>query len=170
MNEMNSSADARGALYISEESIKSAIETFNMSVEETIALRAALKARNRAYAPYSQFKVGSALLTVNGEIYAGCNVESSVYTLTTHAEGLALDNMILGGGSDPALVAVVMESSHGEAMPCGVCRQKLSEFSSPDLAILGVRLEKGAIAAVYRTTLGQTLPNRFGAEIEKRSR
>ena len=96
-------------------------------------VRAAARARNRAVAPYSHFRVGAALMTESGEIITGANVESASYGLTCCAERVALFNGLTGGKRNFLAVAVVA-STKGGPMPCGACRQLLAEYA-PDARI-----------------------------------
>jgi len=91
-------------------------------------VRAAAGARECAVAPYSQFKVGAALLTKGGEIISGANVESASYGLTCCAERVALFNALTGGKKNFVAVAVVARAPGGP-MPCGACRQLLAEYA-----------------------------------------
>src|SRR2546430_1630792 len=91
-------------------------------------VRAAAKARQRAVAPYSKFKVGAALLTRSGEIVTGANVESASYGLTCCAERVALFHALTSGRKGFVAVAVVARAPGG-AMPCGACRQLLAEYA-----------------------------------------
>jgi cytidine deaminase len=92
-------------------------------------IEAALKARENAIAPFSKFQVGSALLTAKGEIISGANVESASYGLTCCAERVALFKALTSGKKDFTAIAVVARVSGGP-MPCGACRQLLSEYAS----------------------------------------
>ena len=91
-------------------------------------MRAAARARQRAVAPYSKFKVGAALLTRSGEIITGANVESASYGLTCCAERVALFKALTAGKRDFVAVAVVARAPGGP-MPCGACRQLLAEYA-----------------------------------------
>ncbi len=91
-------------------------------------IMAALKARKRAVAPYSKFKVGAALLTQEGEIITGANVESASYGLTCCAERVALFKALTEGRTRFKAVAVVARVP-GVPMPCGACRQLLAEYA-----------------------------------------
>jgi len=91
-------------------------------------IAAAAKARERAVAPYSKFKVGAALLTKGGEIIPGANVESASYGLTCCAERVALFSALTAGKKDLIAVAVVARAPGGP-MPCGACRQLLAEYA-----------------------------------------
>lgn len=95
---------------------------------------AALEARSRAYAPYSNFAVGAALLTKSGRIFRGCNVENVSFRLTVCAEQVAVATAIAEGESEFEEIAVVADSKE-PVMPCGACRQTLAEFS-PNMKVV----------------------------------
>jgi len=100
---------------------------------------AANEARKFAYTPYSNFKVGAALLTKSGKLYTGCNIENSSYTPTVCAERTAVFKAVSEGESDFAVIAVVggkEENPLEFCSPCGVCRQVLAEFCGADFRIL----------------------------------
>jgi cytidine deaminase len=98
-----------------------------MTVEELIA--AARAAKGQAYAPYSGFQVGAALLTGTGRCYTGCNIENASFSLTVCAERVALFKAVSEGESDFKAVAIVADGDD-YASPCGACRQVLAEFNS----------------------------------------
>ena len=89
----------------------------------------ALQARERAYAPYSNFPVGAALLGKSGKVYTGCNVENASYPLVMCAERVAVYRAVADGERQFVAIAVVTETG---ATPCGACRQVLREFGGPD--------------------------------------
>lgn len=93
--------------------------------EELIS--AAWDAREKAYAPYSKFKVGAALLSADGQVFPGCNVENISYGLTTCAERVAIGAAVAGGVAKFDAVAVVADTGV-PVSPCGACRQVLAEF------------------------------------------
>jgi cytidine deaminase len=97
-------------------------------VTKLALVMAALKARQRAVAPYSKFKVGAALLTSDGKIITGANVESASYGLTCCAERVALFKALTEGHKHFVAVAVVARAP-GAPMPCGACRQLLAEYA-----------------------------------------
>jgi cytidine deaminase len=99
-----------------------------VKIDKQRLVRAAAKARERAVAPYSKFKVGAALLAKNGEIISGANVESASYGLTCCAERVALFNALTSGRKNFVAVAVVARAPGGP-MPCGACRQLLAEYA-----------------------------------------
>jgi cytidine deaminase len=126
---------------------------------EREALVAAARAvRERAYAPYSKFAVGAAVLDAEGRIHAGCNVENASYPQGWCAEASALAVMVAAGGRKLRAVAVCAVSS-GPVSPCGGCRQKLREFGDEDCPVFVVDLQ----AERGRFTLGELLPHGFGA-------
>lgn len=128
-------------------------------------LNAAGQTRRSAYAPYSKYMVGAAILTSRGEIYTGSNVESADYD-GTHAEEAALAYMVGGGTRSPVMLAVLggLEgSAEGVVMPCGKCRQKLFEFSSLsgyDMDIVVWNGEGGGAPRLLK--LSELLPYAFG--------
>ena len=122
-------------------------------------LAAATAARARAYAPYSGFSVGAALLDDEGRIHAGCNVENAAYPQGQCAEASAIGQMVLGGGR--RLRAVVVTADALEPVtPCGGCRQRLREFGAVDTPVIVA----GPQGVRQRFTLGELLPASFGPE------
>jgi len=109
-------------------------------VEDLKLIEAALKAKEKAYAPYSNFRVGAALLSTSGRIYSGCNVENSSYGLTICAERVALVSAVAAGETNFKTMAIVSDSPNFTA-PCGACRQVMWEFSR-NLRILLVNKKK----------------------------
>lgn len=98
-----------------------------MSDENAKLIEAAIKARENAHAPFSNFKVGSALLTENGEIFTGCNVENATYGLTICAERVAIFKAISDGAKNFTKIAVAADTEN-LTPPCGACRQIIWEF------------------------------------------
>ncbi len=130
----------------------------------------ALEAREQAYAPYSRFRVGAVLLSASGRAWTGCNVENSSYGATVCAERTALGAAVGAGDRGPfPLVAVVSDALHrpggGFITPCGICRQRLSEFGVRGVRLLlgrgGLSVASGAEDHVC-VTLGELLPRSFG--------
>ncbi len=97
-------------------------------------IESAKKAKNKAYAPYSKFSVGAAIIDERGDIHHGCNVENAAYPLGVCAEASAISHMVLSGSR---LIKKIMLVSSGEQMvtPCGGCRQKIKEFSDKNTLI-----------------------------------
>ena len=123
--------------------------------EQLIA--AARAARGRAYARYSHFQVGAALLTDDGRLYTGVNVENASYGLTVCAERNAVGAMVNDGAQRIVAVAVCTENG---VTPCGACRQVLSEFVDPDGDVV-VWIVDGQ-GSVRETTLFTLMPDHFG--------
>ena len=99
-------------------------------------LQAARKAMRRAYAPYSHFKVGAALLTAKGEIFAGCNVENASYGLSNCAERTAIFAAVANAGQRLEIQVIAVVNDQGvPCSPCGACRQVIFEFS-PQATVL----------------------------------
>jgi cytidine deaminase len=117
---------------------------------------AAIDARNRAYAPYSRFQVGAAVLTSSGAVFAGCNVENASYGLTMCAERAAVAAAVAAGQQEFVAVAVVSKGGHA---PCGACRQVLTEFGSTMQVVL---VDADDQSRMRTTKLDQLLPEGFG--------
>jgi len=122
-------------------------------------IAAARNAREQAYAPYSHFAVGAALLDEQGRIHAGCNVENAAYPQGLCAEAVALGQLVLAGGTR-VLAAVVAGDAAQPVTPCGGCRQKLREFAASDAPVWSAD-SQGVTA---RHTLGELLPASFGPD------
>jgi cytidine deaminase len=123
-----------------------------MTDPELIARAAA--ARERAYAPYSNYPVGAALLGKSGQVYTGCNVENAVYSLTICAERTALVKAVSEGEREFEAIAVVTANG---GSPCGSCRQVLAEFG-PDLRVLIATPDR----QIAEQTIAELLPRAFG--------
>lgn len=126
-------------------------------ISKQALVRAALKARLRAVAPYSRFKVGAALLTVRGEIITGGNVESASYGLTCCAERVALFKALSEGKHRFAAIAVVARVSGGP-MPCGACRQLLAEYAPQAVVWVADSRES---AEIHEFKVAELLPAAF---------
>ena len=123
--------------------------------QHTALIDAAVEARQRAYAPYSNYHVGAAVLSTKGEIFAGANVENASYGLTICAERVAAATAV-AAGHDQLVAAAV--ATPGGASPCGACRQFLSEFGS-SMEIWLVDTDDQAKA--NKTDLATLLPRQF---------
>lgn len=123
-------------------------------VQKAQLIQTARNIRERAYAPYSHFRVGAAVLTESGEIFAGVNVENASYGLTVCAERSAVSAMI--GAGEGRIVAVAVATSNG-VTPCGACRQVLAEFAA-DVPVYLINEEADTVTA---TTLAALLPSQF---------
>jgi len=102
-------------------------------VKQTL-INKAMEVRNRAYAPYSQFKVGAALLSNSNTIYTGCNIENSSYSLTCCAERVAIFNAVANGENEFKSLVVVADTLE-PVSPCGACRQVMSEFFTEETKV-----------------------------------
>lgn len=119
---------------------------------------AARAARRYAYAPYSRYTVGAAVLTRSGKVFAGCNIENAAYPSGLCAERVAIFKAVSEGERDLVALAVVTSNA---GSPCGACRQVFSEFAADDAVIVfaparGTRRKK--------LTMKQILPDRFGPQ------
>lgn len=128
-----------------------------MNVETLIA--EAIAARNKAYAPYSKFKVGAAILTRDGKVYRGCNIENAAYSMCNCAERTALFKAYSEGDKDFAIMAVAADTDR-PVPPCGACRQVISELCPKDMTVVLTNL-KGDIK---RLTVEELLPGAFSSE------
>ncbi|HIZ30926.1 MAG TPA: cytidine deaminase [Candidatus Fournierella merdipullorum] len=125
-------------------------------------IRAAFAAREKAYAPYSRFKVGAALEAKDGRVFTGCNIESATYTPTCCAERTALVKAVSEGVREFSRIAIV-GAAEGKVntlvtSPCGVCRQFLYEFGGDELQVILAKSEEDYL----EMTLGELLPIGFG--------
>ncbi|MTI61538.1 MAG: cytidine deaminase [Firmicutes bacterium] len=129
-----------------------------------LLIRKAIEARENAYAPYSNFEVGAALLTKSGRIFQGCNIESASFTPTICAERTAIFKAVSEGETDFAAIAIIGGKT-GEKIdisnstPCGVCRQVMREFSN-NLKIIVAASEND----FREYSLDEILPHSFGPE------
>ena len=134
--------------------------------QEQELIRAAMKARRGAYAPYSGYLVGAALLCRSGKVYTGCNIESASYSPTVCAERCAFFKAVSEGERQFEAIAIVgarADEEKGETYfyPCGVCRQVMMEFCHPqDFWIITARDEEDYLAC----TLEEMLPHGFGPQ------
>lgn len=119
---------------------------------------AAERVRSRAYAPYSHYAVGAAVMGKSGRIYSGCNVENASYGLTVCAERAAIFNAVSGG--ETRLLALAVVTPDGWT-PCGACRQVFLEFAQRDSPVIVADLQ-GKHQRVF--TIGDLLPEGFGPE------
>ena len=125
-----------------------------MTDRELVSL--AVEMQQRSYAPYSHFRVGTALLCCDGTVFTGCNVENAAYGSTICAERTALVKAVSEGYTDFSAIAI---AGQGEdyCWPCGACRQMLYEFA-PDLKVLVSRRD----GQITSATLSELLPHGFG--------
>lgn len=143
------------------------IDYNSLDDNDKMLINAAIDVRKFAYCPYSQYKVGAALLDANSTIHTGCNVESADYTLTSHAEMVAIDSMVKSGCHEVVKIAIVAKGiGNKPATPCGLCRQKISEFDkSNNSNVIIVNLNKNdEIVNIHTTTLSELLPYSFNSD------
>ncbi|MDP3026013.1 MAG: cytidine deaminase [candidate division Zixibacteria bacterium] len=131
------------------------------SAEDRKLVLEAKKTRKNSYAPYSNFKVGAALLARSGKVYTGANLENSSFGQTVCAERLALYKAVSDGEKDFKKIAIVAPGAE-PVTPCGICRQALFEFA-PQLEVLSVNLK----GKVRKYTLRELLPYPFKYEKKK---
>ncbi|WP_247001769.1 cytidine deaminase [Halosolutus gelatinilyticus] len=123
-----------------------------MTAEELVA--AAREIQSQAHVPYSEYRVGAALETADGEVFVGCNLENANYSNSLHAEEVAIAEAVKNGRREFSRIAVSSDRRDG-VTPCGMCRQTLAEFCDDDLIVI---CDKGE-GDVSEYTLGELLPN-----------
>jgi cytidine deaminase len=123
-------------------------------MNETKLIEKAIEAMNKAYAPYSSFKVGAALLTKSGRIFTGCNVENASFGLSICAERVAIFSAVSAGELQFEKL-VVVANTDSPVSPCGACRQVMSEFGDFEVLLVNTRGE------VVRTRVSELLPRAF---------
>ncbi|MGM0874307.1 MAG: cytidine deaminase [Bacillota bacterium] len=128
-----------------------------MNIE--LLIKEANTAREMAYTPYSNFKVGAALLTNDGKIYKGCNIENAAYSMTNCAERTALFKAFSEGDKKYAAIAVVADTKR-PVPPCGACRQVIAELCPSDMKVILTNLQ----GDIKELTVQELLPGAFSAE------
>ena len=123
-------------------------------MEDKELIAAAKKYRENAYAPYSKFKVGAAVLTKKGNVYGGCNIENSSFPVTNCAERTAIFKAVSEGEQEFAAIALIADTP-GPCSPCGACRQVMVEFKIPRIIMANM---KGEVKVV---TLEEIMPYAF---------
>jgi len=131
-------------------------------MKDSELMAAAAKARKNAYAPYSQFTVGAALLSKDGKVFVGSNVENVSFGLTICAERSAIAAAITAGHRDLEAIAI-MTNSEKPAVPCGACRQVMAEFN-PSMKVLAATMD----GEVEQFSLRDLLPLPTQGLLEKR--
>ncbi|MFP7230811.1 cytidine deaminase [Bacillus subtilis] len=119
----------------------------------------ALKARDMAYVPYSKFQVGAALLTKDGKVYRGCNIENAAYSMCNCAERTALFKAVSEGDTEFQMLAVAADTP-GPVSPCGACRQVISELCTKDVIVVLTNLQ----GQIKEMTVEELLPGAFSSE------
>ncbi|RBW68965.1 cytidine deaminase [Bacillus taeanensis] len=128
-------------------------------MNQTKLIEEAKKARERAYAPYSKFKVGAALLTEDGKVYHGCNIENAAYSLCNCAERTALFKAHSEGDRKYELLVVVADTER-PVPPCGACRQVISELCDPEMKVILTNLKDN----IQEISVKELLPGAFSPE------
>jgi cytidine deaminase len=123
--------------------------------QRELLIDAALAARENAYAPYSRFQVGAAVMTKSGKLFTGCNVENAAYGLTLCAERVAISSAVADGERQFVGLAI---AAPGGAAPCGACRQFAAEFGAV-LPVLMVDAERPTL--VQESSIDVLIPHRF---------
>ena len=132
----------------------------DLIAQEDKLVAAAIAAMGQAYAPYSNFPVGAAILDETGVIHSGANVENAAYPVGNCAEASAIAAMVMAGQGRIAAIAVAGGDGDMLCTPCGACRQRIREFAAPDTPVL----ISGPDGLQRRFTLEQLLPESFGPE------
>jgi cytidine deaminase len=117
------------------------------------------KAREKAYVPYSNFQVGAAILTTDGKVYHGCNIENAAYSMCNCAERTALFKAYSEGDRDFKMLAVVADTDR-PCSPCGACRQVISELCPSDMKVVLTNLKGDTL----EITVAELLPGAFSPE------
>ncbi|MCA1063440.1 cytidine deaminase [Rossellomorea sp. AcN35-11] len=128
-----------------------------MNAEQLI--QEAKLAREKAYVPYSKFKVGAALLSKDGKVYHGCNIENAAYSMCNCAERTALFKAYSEGDKDYSMIAVVADTAR-PVPPCGACRQVISELCPKEMKVVLTNLK----GDVEELTVAELLPGAFSPE------
>ena len=128
-------------------------------MNEKELIEEAKKARDMAYAPYSTFQVGAALLTTDGKVYRGCNIENAAYSMCNCAERTALFKAFSEGERNFEMLAVIADTDRPVA-PCGACRQVISELCPRDMKVVLTNLK----GDVQQLTVEELLPGAFSKE------
>ncbi|MBS4215614.1 cytidine deaminase [Neobacillus rhizophilus] len=128
-----------------------------MNIEQLI--EEAKKAREKAYIPYSKFGVGAALLTTDGKVYHGCNIENAAYSMCNCAERTAVFKAFSEGDRQYQMMAVVADTDR-PCSPCGACRQVIAELCPREMKVVLTNLK----GDVLETTVEQLLPGAFSPE------
>lgn len=126
------------------------------NVSDEVLVKKATNILDKAYVPYSKFPVGAALLTEEGTIFTGCNIENASYSLSNCAERTAIFKAV-SEGNRAFKKLVVTGNTKGPISPCGACRQVLSEFCDPQMEVILTNTS----GDTFRTTVSQLLPGAF---------
>ena len=125
-------------------------------MDKNSLIQEAIEARKQAYTPYSKFQVGAAVLTANGQVFRGCNIENASYGLTNCAERTAIFKAVSEGDSKVEAIAIVADTE-GPVSPCWACRQVIAEFSDQNTKVYLSNLK----GDVLETSIVELLPGFF---------
>jgi cytidine deaminase len=139
--------------------MKSCFKKRGICMKKELLMEEAKLAREKAYVPYSKFKVGAALLSEKGVVYRGCNIENAAYSMTNCAERTALFKAVSEGDTTFKKLVVVADTE-GPISPCGACRQVISELCPKDMEVILTNL-KGDVQTL---TVAELLPGAFSPE------
>lgn len=128
-----------------------------------LLIKKAKEARENAYAPYSKFKVGAAVMDASGEIFTGCNIENASYGLTNCAERTAIFKAVSAGSTDLRMIALIADIADDVCTPCGACRQVIAEFLNPSDPVVCANT-KGDVKVF---TVAEILPGAFSPKALK---
>lgn len=128
-------------------------------MDKKMLIEEAKKAREMAYVPYSKFKVGAALLSEDGTVFGGCNIENAAYSMCNCAERTALFKAYSEGHTNYRAIAVVADTKR-PVPPCGACRQVISELCDPTMEVILTNLD----GQIQELTVGELLPGAFSPE------
>ena len=125
-------------------------------MDKNSLIQEAIEARKQAYTPYSNFQVGAAVLSANGQVFRGCNIENASYGLTNCAERTAIFKAVSEGEPKVEAIAIVADTD-GPVSPCGACRQVIAEFSDNNTKVYLSNLK----GDVLETSIAELLPGYF---------
>jgi cytidine deaminase len=128
-------------------------------MDTTLLIEEAKKARDKAYVPYSNFKVGAALLTVDGKVYHGCNIENAAYSVANCAERTALFKAFSEEDKQYKAMVIVADTKR-PIPPCGACRQVISELCNKDMKVILTNID----GDIKEMTVEELLPGAFSPE------
>lgn len=128
-------------------------------MEISLLINKAIEARTKAYAPYSRFQVGAAVLTKSKKVYLGCNIENASYGLTNCAERTAIFKAVSEGEQEIEAIVVIGDTD-GPIAPCGACRQVLAEFCDENTMIILANLKGDR----FETSISELLPRSFSSK------
>lgn len=130
-----------------------------MKINETLLAKAAVEARKHAYAPYSKYLVGAAVLCPSGKVYSGANIENASYGLTVCAERNAIFKAIYEGEKEILAIALCVGAQ--VPVPCGACRQVIAEFTKKDIPVILTRVDKNGKITKTKKKFSYFFPHPF---------